>query len=224
MESKILTHLAVASSESDKFSDSTKKFVKVLDGLQEVYAKSPESIKKEKLALVIVQMNRDLMSYLKNNELGIYKPKATGSQPQAQVPQPQPQRELPFKVGDKFIIVSENRNVPYTIEGIAMGQVTISGFNRAGEQKTIGVGLTECIYNFNSGDWIPYVDTKRKREPKSKQLQPQPQQPQPTKTKEEKIAELKGVIAGLNVLVNRGVEGAKNTVSGLKILLRNLEK
>lgn len=156
MESKILTHLAVASSESDNFSDSTKKFVKVLDGLQEVYAKSPESIKKEKLALVIVQMNRDLMSYLKNNELGVYKPKVTGLQTQAQVPQPQ--------------------------------------------------------------------QPKPQQQPQPQPQQQQPQQPQPTKTKAEKIAELKGVIAGLNVLVNRGVEGAKDTVSGLKILLRNLEK
>lgn len=91
-------------------------------------------------------------------------------------PEPPKKEEIPFKVGDKFLVVSEKRDVPYTIEDIALGMVTISGFNREGEQKTIDIGLTECVRRWNSGEWIPYVEKKpKKREPKA---------PEPPKTKE----------------------------------------
>jgi RNAse (barnase) inhibitor barstar len=93
MESKILTYLGVSSAESEKFGDKTKKFVKVLDGLQQVYAQSPDNTKKEKLAIAIVQMNRDLMAYLKANKLGVYKGSTQPEQQQPEQPQqPQPQQ------------------------------------------------------------------------------------------------------------------------------------
>lgn len=107
MESKILDFLKVTPDQRSRFSDKTKQFVKLLDGLQMVYYKSPESANKEKLGLTIVQLNNQLMAYLKGEGMGIYSvsapvttppPVVTAPPTQASTPpsqQPQPQRPQP---------------------------------------------------------------------------------------------------------------------------------
>lgn len=107
MESKILDFLKVTPDQRSRFSDKTKQFVKLLDGLQMVYYKSPESANKEKLGLTIVQLNNQLMAYLKGEGMGIYSvsapvttppPVATAPPTQVSTPpsqQPQPQRPQP---------------------------------------------------------------------------------------------------------------------------------
>jgi hypothetical protein len=107
MESKILDFLKVTPDQRGRFSDKTSQFVKLLDGLQMVYYKSPESANKEKLGLTIVQLNNQLMAYLKGEGMGIYnvsppitaRPRVdTAPLPQVSTPpsqQPQPQRPQP---------------------------------------------------------------------------------------------------------------------------------
>jgi len=106
MESKILDFLKVTPDQRSRFSDKTSQFVKLLDGLQMVYYKSPESDNKEKLGLTIVQLNNQLMAYLKGEGMGIYSvsapvttppsvttaPPPQVSTPHSQQPQPQPQQ------------------------------------------------------------------------------------------------------------------------------------
>jgi len=95
MESKILEYLKVTPDQISRFSDKTKQFVKLLDGLQMVYYKSPESANKEKLGLTIVQLNNQLMAYLKGEGMGIYSVSAPTTTPPPVVTAPPPQVSTP---------------------------------------------------------------------------------------------------------------------------------
>lgn len=92
MESKILDYLKVTPDQKSRLSDKTKQFVKLLDGLQMVYYKSPESAKKDKLGLTIVELNNQLMAYLKGEGMGIYSFVAPVSAPPTIVTTPPPVR------------------------------------------------------------------------------------------------------------------------------------
>lgn len=103
MESKILDFLKVTPEERLRLSDKTKQYVKLLDGLQLVYSQSPDSSNKEKLAISIVELNNQLLRYLKTEKMGIYgevkkpiEPKPKGSEPKTSEPSPsQPKPPMP---------------------------------------------------------------------------------------------------------------------------------
>ena len=131
-------------------------------------------------------------------------PKPEPPKPQPPKPEPPkpPKKDLPFKKGDKFLVVSENRDVPYTIEDISMGEVTVSGFNRAMEKKTISFGLTEVINRFESGQWVLYTEPE-----KSKKGRPKKEKPEYTKK------ELLESIEFLEILAE---DGDKESIAELK--------
>lgn len=72
MQSKFLSYLSVSPEQSEKLPDDLKQFVKLIDGSQELYAKAPEGVQKDKLGLILVQWTTAVMKYLKEQDLGIY--------------------------------------------------------------------------------------------------------------------------------------------------------
>jgi len=89
MQSKILEYLKVPSEVSDKFPESTKEMIRLLDEIQRIYYNSPAGAKKQKLALLIVEYMRQLMAYLKGLDLGIYtKSVVTSAAPPSPTPEP----------------------------------------------------------------------------------------------------------------------------------------
>jgi hypothetical protein len=151
-------------------------------------------------------------------------PKPEPPKPQPPKPEPpKPKKELPFKVGDKFLVLAEGRNVPYTIEDIAMGEVTISGFNRAMEQKTTSFGLTNVIEYFEKGAWVLYTEPEKPKKGRPRKPEPEkpqkgrPRKPEPEKPKKEKPEftkkELLETIEFLEILAE---DGDKDSIAELK--------
>jgi outer membrane biosynthesis protein TonB len=90
MQSKILEYLQVPDSVSDGFPQDVKDFVEIIDGSQAIYSESKDSVKREKLAELIVGWMRELMKFLKTQNLGIY-----ANQALPQTPEPQEPKEPP---------------------------------------------------------------------------------------------------------------------------------
>jgi hypothetical protein len=108
MKSKIFEYLEIPESVSDTFPEDIREFVAIIEGSQEIYSQSTDSSKKEALAGLIVGWMRQLMEFLKTQNLGIYamqnvdleqktlpkekeKPKETKPKP----PKPKPPKEEP---------------------------------------------------------------------------------------------------------------------------------
>lgn len=72
MKSKILSYLGVPEEISDSFSQGEKDFIQFTEGMQQIYANSPDGSKKDALALAIVENNKTIMAFLKSKNLGIY--------------------------------------------------------------------------------------------------------------------------------------------------------
>lgn len=72
MESKFLSYLSVSPEQYANFPDDLKEFVRLIDGSQELYSKSPEGVQKDKLGIVLVQWTTAVMKYLQQQDLGIY--------------------------------------------------------------------------------------------------------------------------------------------------------
>ena len=72
MDSKFLSYLSVSPEQYANFPDDLKEFVRLIDGSQQLYAKSPEGIQKDKLGIVLVQWTTAVMKYLQQQDLGIY--------------------------------------------------------------------------------------------------------------------------------------------------------
>jgi hypothetical protein len=149
-------------------------------------------------------------------------PRPEPPKPQPPKPeQPKPKKELPFKVGDKFLVVAEGRNVPYTIEDIAMGGVAISGFNRAMEKKTTSFGLTNVIEYFEKGAWVLYTEPEKPKKGR-------PKKPEPEKPKKEKPEftkkELLETIEFLEILAEDGDEDSIAELKKMKELYNKYYK
>lgn len=72
MKSKVLEYLGVSEKVSKDFPEDIKEFVAIIDGSQDIYSESKDSSQKDKLAELIVTWMRQLMEYLKGQNLGIY--------------------------------------------------------------------------------------------------------------------------------------------------------
>jgi hypothetical protein len=162
-------------------------------------------------------------------------PKPESPKPQPPKPEPpKPKKELPFKVGDKFLVLAEGRNIPYTIEDIAMGEVTISGFNRAMEQKTTSFGLTTVIENFEKGAWVLYTEPEKPKKGRPKKSEPEkppkskPAKIEPEKPKKEKPEftkkELLETIEFLEILAEDGDEDSIAELKKMKELYNKYYK
>ena len=69
MKSKILEYLEIPDNVSDGFPEDIKEFVAIIEGSQEIYSETKDSSQKEKLAELIVTWMRQLMEFLKTQNL-----------------------------------------------------------------------------------------------------------------------------------------------------------
>jgi outer membrane biosynthesis protein TonB len=93
MQSKILEYLQIPDSVSDGFPQDVKDFVEIIDGSQLIYSESKDSVKREKLAELIVQWMRELMKFLQTQNLGIYATSNVQIEHQALPNQPEPPQQ-----------------------------------------------------------------------------------------------------------------------------------
>ena len=70
--SKVLNYLQVPQQVSDNFPEDIKEFVAIIEGSQEIYSESVDSNQKEQLAELIVTWMRQLMDFLRTQNLGLY--------------------------------------------------------------------------------------------------------------------------------------------------------
>jgi hypothetical protein len=140
---------------------------RLLEGMQMIYASSPDGAKKDSLGMVLAEMTRTFIEKLKSPE----------------APEPQYEEiDLPFKEGDVFMDADEKDNPDYTftIKDINFDDNTVSYQRKRLSDKNYIAAETELIVDVadyvESGKWLTY-------QPSASKQQNQPPTPHPTPAK-----------------------------------------
>lgn len=200
----------------------------LIDGLQQVYASSPESSKKNQLALAISESVRMLMGKIEGYKIEDKVDK---------------EDDFPYKVGDKFLMedkyifeikkILDDEDIAFTDMKSDVGYIPDTQISKK-----------QIIKNVKDGVWIPIKDNKPTEtpkptpppppkpttppsQPKSRKSTPPtpPKPPEPPSTphieEEMTCEEIKEAILGLTLLAKMGDTEAKETIIQLKNKRKN---
>jgi hypothetical protein len=181
---KLLTILGVSDEIQNKMPRKVLNGERLVEVMQEVYSKSPESSKKEALANAISESVRLLLLEV-NKYKNVVVQNEQPEEPEPPQPKVQEVKDVPFKIGDRFVQSDRQgkNDYVYTIEGIDIENniTTISGKRADGRYNIKDFNLDKVIGMIEDGMLIPYVEKKKRkpREKKPKELPPPPSIPTP---------------------------------------------
>lgn len=245
---KLLTILGVSEEQQAKLPDVIFKGEKVVDGLQRVYAASPESPKKDQLAKAISESVKILMAKVQPYLIDEKKEEQTKKEDEKL-----PEEDFPYKVGDIFVTTNNPAQTPVYIKITSLDKNSVKSLiSTSLEDVKAGMG---DVYDFElekevflnkvkTGEYRKVNEQEEKKpeppqpkpeEPKRKQKptpppstpeppkppQPKPEEP-PHKATEEPMTcdEIKDAIKGLTLIAKMGDSEAADIIKQLKIKLK----
>ena len=143
---------------------------RLLEGMQMLYASAPDGAKKDFLAVSLAEMTKTFIEKVKA------------------APEEEEEFEevdLPFKVGDVFMIASEMEDPihSYTIKSINFEDNTVTYQKKNLKDNKIAVKtelIVDVAENIENGFWITFQNVRPKQEPEPpKKHEPEPPKPQP---------------------------------------------
>ena len=164
---KILAYLGLDEKHQSK---DTLEAERLLEGMQMLYASAPDGAKKDFLAVSLAEMTKTFIEKVKA------------------APEEEEEFEevdLPFKVGDVFMIASEMEDPihSYTIKSINFEDNTVTYQKKNLKDNKIAVKtelIVDVAENIENGFWITFQNVRPKQEPEPpKKHEPEPPKPQP---------------------------------------------
>ena len=155
-------------------SEDTLQAERLLEGMQMLYASAPDGGKKDFLAMTLAEMTKTFIEKLKSPEA-----------PEEEFEEV----DLPFKVGDVFMLASEQDNPisTFTIKDINFEDNKVSYQKKVVKASYDATSVkTELIVdvaeNIENGFWITFQNVRPPQEPeppRPEEPEPEPQQPEP---------------------------------------------
>jgi hypothetical protein len=221
---KLLTILGIDEAKQKRLPNDVFQAEMVIDGLQNVYASSPESYKKNQLALAISESIRLLMARVQPYLVEEKKEEEIKKE-EKKLPE-EPKQRMPQK-GD-IVLPTGTYSDEWFVSKVDEEYVAITKLPNSTVKFTIQEFLKFYKWDEKVNRWfIQIKEEKPKEKPEKEQKkkkeepkQPEPQTPHKAVEDLESCDEIKDAIKGLNLLAKLGDDEAKEIVKQLKNKLK----
>lgn len=220
---KLLTILGINEEKQKRLPDDVFKAEFALDSLQQIYANSPESYKKNQLALAISESVKLLMARVQPYLVEEKKEEVIKKE-EEKLPE-EPKQRMPKK-GD-IVLPTGTYSDEWFVSKVDGEAVSVTKLPSATMNFTIEEFLRLYKWDDKTNRWtIPISEEKPKEKAKKEEKkkeetkQPEPQTPHKAVEDLESCDEIKDAIKGLNLLAKLGDDEAKEIVKQLKNKLK----
>lgn len=225
---KLLTILGINEEKQKRLPDDVFKAEFALDSLQQIYANSPESYKKNQLALAISESVKLLMARVQPYLVEEKKEEEIKKE-EKKLPE-EPKQRLPKK-GD-IVLPTGTYSDEWFVSKVDVEAVSVTKLPSATMNFTIEEFLRLYKWDDKINRWIkqkseekPKEEEPKKQKPKEKEPSTPPTPPEPKTPHKavedlESCDEIKDAIKGLNLLAKLGDDEAKEIVKQLKNKLK----
>lgn len=197
----LLTTLGIDQSTQNMLPKDVLEAETFVTAMQVVYESTPEGSRKELLASTIAENVRLILKEINRLIGGVEEKKEFVEEKETEEPKEKPSEpklkedELPFKVGEKYILRGKGK--PYTIEEIDLPkqEVMISGFDIAGNPKQSYFDIKWIAEKIENGELTLYIEKQKKErkpratKPKVEKSKKEPKQESP-QTEPPKVKEI----------------------------------
>ena len=220
---KLLTILGINEEKQKRLPDDVFKAEFALDSLQQIYANSPESYKKNQLALAISESVKLLMARVQPYLVEEKKEEEIKKE-EKKLPE-EPKQRMPQK-GD-IVLPTGTYSDEWFVSKVDGEAVSVTKLPSATMNFTTEEFLRLYKWDDKKNRWtIPISEEKPKEKAKKEEKkkeepkQPEPQTPHKAVEDLESCDEIKDAIKGLNLLAKLGDDEAKEIVKQLKNKLK----
>lgn len=222
---KLLTILGIDEVKQKRLPNDVFQAEMVIDGLQNVYASSPESYKKNQLALAISESIRLLMARVQPYLVDEKKEEEVKKE-EEKLPE-EPKKKMPSK-GD-MVLPTGKLSDEWFISKLDEKNVTITQLPSSSLSMDIEVFLNDYKWDEKINRWVnsyykeeskPQEKPKKQEKKEKEKPAPEPQTPHKAVQDLESCDEIKDAIKGLNLLAKLGDDEAKEIVKQLKNKLK----